>query len=826
MKGLILLLAKYILSKFCSLILILFIYSFLYLENNDLIAYMIIVENYISGIKVMQIDKNTLPLLVLRDIVVFPGTIAPIFVGRKKSIEALVSSKNYGDGNHILIVTQKRQEISDPGSNDIYYTGVLAKVIQTVKLPGDNAKILIEAINRVRIQTITEDDKLIASYDIIPDDEIRDLEKIAHNIELSIESFKIYAKHHRNVNIEVMSALSEQKNPSIITNILASHLNCDLHTKQRLLEETDIYKRAETICDLISQETTSIDAEQAVQERVKQQIERTQRDYYLNEKMKAIQQELGSNGGSDKSEFYELEEKLKKLKLSKDAKAKAESELKKLRMMNQMSAESSVIRNYLEVLLALPWGKKDNTNIEINKTQKILDRDHYGLEKVKDRIIEYLSVLKRSKKIKGPIICLIGAPGVGKTSLVKSIAEAVGRKYCKFSLGGVRDEAEIRGHRKTYLGSMPGKIISLIKKSNTDNPVMLLDEIDKMSSDYRGDPSSALLEVLDPEQNSQFSDHYLEVEYDLSDVMFIATSNSYDIPRPLLDRMEIINIAGYVEDEKLQIAKNHLLKKQLKMHNMKDGELEISDNILLEIIRYYTKEAGVRNLEREIGTLCRKVLTQILKDGKIKKIVITHNNLEEYLGVRKYKFGLAEKENQVGATTGLAYTQVGGDLLSLEAVALKGKGGIKATGKLGDIMKESAEAAYSCFLSKAKSLKVSETQYKGIDIHLHVPEGAIPKDGPSAGIAIYTTIASLMTNKPVDKTVAMTGEITLRGRVLPIGGLKEKLLAASRGGIKIVIIPEDNVKDLKDIPESIKKTLKIMPVSNVEQVLDIALCAK
>jgi ATP-dependent Lon protease len=558
-----------------------------------------------------------------------------------------------------------------------------------------------------------------------------------------------------------------------------------------------------------------------VQQRIKKQIEKTQRDFYLNEQMKAIQQEL--DGADGKSDFDDLARKIKRLNLSKETKEKAESELKKLKMMNQMSGEFSVVRNYLDTILSMPWGKIDQTKIDITKTEDILNRDHYGLEKVKERIVEYLSVLKRSKKIKGPILCLIGPPGVGKTSLVKSISEAMGRKYSKFALGGVRDEAEIRGHRKTYLGSMPGKIINLVKKAKVDNPVMLLDEIDKMGSDFRGDPASALLEVLDPEQNAHFVDHYLEVEYDLSNVVFIATANSYNLPRALLDRMEIINIAGYIEEEKLEIAKSHLISKQIKLHGMKPEELSFTDEAVMEIIRYYTKESGVRSLEREIGAVARKVLTKILKNKDLKHATIKPEDLEEYLGVKKYRFGLVEEKDQIGATTGLAYTEVGGDLLTIEAVSFPGKGGIKATGKLGDVMKESAEAAYSCFLSKATSLGLEEKQYKKVDIHLHVPEGATPKDGPSAGIAIYTTLVSLITKSPVQRTVAMTGEITLRGKVLPIGGLKEKLLAASRGGIKKVIIPEDNIKDLKDIPDNIKDKLEIIPVKTVEQVIDIAL---
>lgn len=772
----------------------------------------------------MITEKKTLPLLSLRDVIIFPGTIAPIFIGREMSLNSLLAAKKIEDGNHILLTTQRKQDVEEPKATDLYKVGVLAKIIQTVKLPNSNAKILVEAISRVRLSNITGDDMFIADYVIVPDSEVTDLEVLNDVTFGAVELFKEYARANKKINLEILNILSEQKNPSYITNIIASHLTSKLDVKQSLLEEVDVLKRAEMLTDIISKETAQVDTEHSVQQRVKKQIEKTQRDFYLNEQMKAIQQEL--EGGGDKSDFFDLEKKIKRLKLSKEAKEKAEAELKKLKMMNQMSAESSVVRNYLDTLLSMPWGKMDENKIDIKKTEDILNRDHYGLKKVKERIVEYLSVLKRSKKIKGPILCFIGPPGVGKTSLVKSIAEAMGRKYAKFALGGVRDEAEIRGHRKTYLGSMPGKIINLIKKSKSDNPVMLLDEIDKMSADFRGDPASALLEVLDPEQNSHFVDHYLEVEYDLSDIVFIATANSYDLPRALLDRMEIINIAGYIEEEKLEIAKNHLVKKQIKLHGMKPSELTITDETLMEMIRYYTKESGVRSLEREIGAIARKVLTKILKTKDLKHVTVNPEDLEEYLGVKKYRFGLVEEKDQIGATTGLAYTEVGGDLLTIEAVTFPGKGGIKATGKLGDVMKESAEAAYSCFLSRAKSLGLTEKQYKEMDIHLHVPEGATPKDGPSAGIAIYTTLVSLMTKNPVKRTVAMTGEITLRGKVLPIGGLKEKLLAASRGGIKTVIIPDDNVKDLKDIPQNIKDKLEIVPVKTVEQVLDIALISK
>lgn len=772
----------------------------------------------------MSTEKKTLPLLALRDVIIFPGTIAPIFIGREKSLNALLAAKKIEDGNHILLTTQKKQDIEDPGENDFFKVGVLAKIIQTVKLPNNNAKILIEAINRVKLSNITSDDMFIAEYTVIPDSEVTDLDALNDATSSAIEAFKDYARNNKKINLEILNIIAEQKNPSYITNIISSHLTSKLEIKQKLLEQVNAQKRAEMLIEIITAETAQIDTEQAIQQKVRKQIEKTQREFYLNEQLKAIQQEI--EGGSEKSDFFDLEKKIKRLKLSEEAREKAKSELKKLKMMNQMSAESSVIRNYLDTLLSMPWGKTTKLPVDIKKTESTLDRDHYGLKKVKERIVEYLSVLKRSRKMKGPILCFIGPPGVGKTSLVKSIAEAMERKYVKFALGGVRDEAEIRGHRKTYLGSMPGKIINSIKKAKVDNPVLLLDEIDKMSADFRGDPASALLEVLDPEQNSHFVDHYLEVEYDLSDVVFIATANSYDLPRALLDRMEIINIAGYIEEEKLQIAINHLIKKQLESHGIKASELFIPNETILELIRYYTKESGVRGLEREIGALARKALTRILKNNSIKSITINPDNLEEYLGVKKYRFGLAEQENQIGSTTSLAYSEVGGDLLSIEAVSFKGKGGIKSTGKLGEVMKESAEAAYSCFLANAQNLGLKEEDYKAIDIHLHVPEGATPKDGPSAGIAIYTTLVSLMTKTPVDKNIAMTGEITLRGRVLPIGGLKEKLLAASRGGIKKVLIPVDNIKDLKEIPENIKKKLEIIPVTNIQEVLKYSLVKK
>ncbi|MFV9856821.1 MAG: endopeptidase La, partial [Rickettsia aeschlimannii] len=712
-------------------------------------------------------NKRSLPLMALRDMVVFPGVIAPIFVGRQKSLQALSNTTISEEDNskYILVTLQKKFDQENPSTHELYNTAILAKIIQVVKLPNNTAKILIEAVARVKLSNIKGEEAFEANYEIIPDEEIFDVNNMRSLVDNAVQLFGKYAINDKKVNAEIIEtinkAISNNTNFINIINILASHLITSLEAKQHLLEETSPFKRITTVISTLTSNIVNSETEQALQQRVRKQIEKTQRDYYLHEQMKAIQKELDE----DKSELADIEKKIKSLKLSKEAKEKAEAELKKLRTMNQMSAESGVTRNYLETLLSMPWGKYDNSKIDINQAEKILNRDHFGLEKVKERIIEYLAVLQRSSKIRGPILCLIGPPGVGKTSLVKSIAEGMGRKYTKLALGGVRDEAEIRGHRKTYLGSMPGKILGQLKKVKTSNPVMLLDEIDKMSSDFRGDPASALLEVLDPEQNSHFVDHYLEVEYDLSNVIFIATANSYDVPRALSDRMEKIYISGYVEEAKLQIARNYLVPKQFKMHKIKKDEITISETAILDLIRYYTKESGVRALEREIGALTRKALKQILADKSVKHITIDSNNLEEFLGVKKYNFGLAEKEDQIGSTTGLAYTEVGGELLTIEALAFPGKGEIKTTGKLGDVMKESAMAAYSCFRSRATNLGLRYDNYKDFDIHIHVPAGAIPKDGPSAGCALFTTIVSLMTKIPVHRTVAMTGEITLRGNV-------------------------------------------------------------
>lgn len=769
-------------------------------------------------------DLQKLPLIALRDVILFPSMLAPIYVGREKSVNAINKAKE--ENTEILIVTQKNADDENPETKNLFKVGLKGSLSQIVKLPNNHLKILVDITHRVKFESITlnkEENFLESKYEILPDEPVENFDEISQKTAELVVEFSEYVKMNKKINPEVINSISEQKNPALIANIISSHITTNIDEKQKLLEQTNIDKRVDILINLIESEIASIHTEHSVQQRVKKQIEKTQKDYYLNEQMKAIQKELGDG---DTNEIAELEKKLKTLKLPKEAKEKAESELKKLKTINPAASEAGVIRNYLETLLGLPWGKYDKSNVSVTKAEKVLNRDHYSLEKVKDRVIEYLAVLQRSKKVKGPILCFVGPPGVGKTSLVKSIAEATGRKYSKFSLGGVRDEAEIRGHRRTYLGSMPGKIISAIKKSKSSNPVILLDEIDKVGADFRGDPTSALLEVLDPEQNSHFVDHYVEVEYDLSNVIFIATANTLDLPRPLLDRMEVIRIPGYIEDEKLHIAKDHLLPKLLKEHSMKPEEFEITEDAILDIIRYYTKESGVRNLERELSNLIRKSLRRILKDKATKSVKITPDKLEEFLGVRKYKFGIAEQNHQIGVTTGLAYTEIGGDLLSIESVLVPGKGEIKSTGKLGDVMKESTQAAYSYFRAIAGSLGINEDKLKKCDIHVHVPEGAIPKDGPSAGIAIFTTICSLISNIPVRNDIAMTGEITLTGKVLPIGGLREKLLAAARGGIKTVIIPEENAKDIKEIPDSIKSKLEIRPVKNAISVLDIALVSK
>ncbi len=774
----------------------------------------------------VSVAPPVLPLFPIRDTVLFPGIVVPLSIGRSESIKTLSMLGSNPEGQHALFTTQQNVNDEKPSITFLYKVGVIAKILQVVKVPNNNYKILIEVENKVKLSISYFQEILVAEYKLIPDDKIDNVEEIENRLAEAIAIYNKYIKLNKKVNPDLLVQVSAYANQSYIINALASHLLCKNAKKQSLLEISNVKKRVEHLCKIVAEEIAIIETEELINSEAQKQLEKTQRDYFLTEKMKVIKKVLGVD--DEKSDIAELQKKINTLKLSKEAKEKAESELKKLKLMNPMAAEAAVIRNYLDVLLGMPWGKddKDIVKIDMDKALAILERDHYGLEKIKEIISEYLAVLQRIKKSKGEILCFVGPPGVGKTSLVKSIAEAIGRKYTKFALGGIRDEAEIRGHRRTYIGAMPGKIISLIKKENTDNVVMLLDEIDKISRDSRGDPTSALLEALDPEQNQHFQDNFLEVEYDLSKVVFIATANTLNFSGPLRDRMEIIRIAGYVEGEKMQIAKHYLVPKQMKANGLKPKEFSIEDEAILELIRYYTQEAGVRSLERNIGTLCRKVLKKILSKTGIKSENIKKENIPQYLGVRKYKYGIVESYDQVGITTGLAYTEVGGDLLYIEAVMIPGKGKIKATGKLGEVMKESSQTAFSYFCSRTEKYNVKYERYNNYDIHLHVPEGGIPKDGPSAGIAIFTTIVSLMTGIPVKLSVAMTGEITLRGRILPIGGLKEKLLAAKRGGIKTVIIPEGNASDLAEIPNSIKDDLDIIPLSEADQVLDIALSSK
>ena len=766
-----------------------------------------------------QLSSPTYPVLPLRDIVVFPHMIVPLFVGREKSVLALEAVMK--DDKQILLASQKDPSEDEPTADGIFRVGVLANVLQLLKLPDGTVKVLVEGKARVAISDfLPNPDYFEATAETVAETE-NDPPAIVALARAVGEEFERYAKLNRNIPDEAVSAISEDMSPSKLADSVAGHLGAKLEEKQALLEQPDVGERLETIYGLMQGEMSVLKVEKKIKSRVKNQMERTQREYYLNEQMKAIQRELGGEGeGQD--DATEFEERIENTKFTKEARVQALAELKKLRSMSPMSAEATVVRNYLDWMLSIPWGKRSRIKKDLGQAQAVLDADHYGLEKVKERIVEFLAVQSRSSKLKGPILCLVGPPGVGKTSLGKSVARATGREFIRISLGGVRDEAEIRGHRRTYIGSMPGKIIQSMKKAKTTNPLVLLDELDKMGQDFRGDPASAMLEVLDPEQNATFMDHYLEVEYDLSNVMFITTANSYNMPRPLLDRMEIITISGYTEDEKAEIARQHLLAKQEKGHGLKKGEFELTDAGLRDIIRYYTREAGVRNLEREIAKLCRKAVTEIVK-GASQKVVVTPENLEEFLGVRRFKYGLAETEDQVGVVTGLAWTEVGGDLLSIEALKLPGKGRMKTTGKLGDVMKVSIDAASSYVRSKATDLGLKPPMFETIDIHVHVPEGATPKDGPSAGIAMVTSIVSVLTQIPVRRNVAMTGEVTLRGNVLPIGGLKEKLLAALRGGITTVLIPSDNVKDLRDIPDNVKNGLELIPVSNVMDVLKVAL---
>ncbi len=761
----------------------------------------------------------TYPVLPLRDIVVFPHMIVPLFVGREKSVRALEEVMQ--DDKQILLSSQTDPSVDDPDHDGIYEMGVLANVLQLLKLPDGTVKVLVEGRQRARIDAYIENESFFEARATLLEEDPGDPATIEALVRSVSTDFERYAKVKKNVPEEALASIAETREPAKLADLVSGHLGIEVMHKQELLETLSVTDRLEKVFGLMQGEMSVLKVEKKIKTRVKSQMERTQREYYLNEQMKAIQKELG-DGEEGQNEVAELEEKIAETKLSKEAREKAEAEVKKLKNMSPMSAEATVVRNYLDWMLSIPWGKKSRVKKNLDNAQKVLDDDHYGLEKVKERIVEYLAVQQRSAKLKGPIMCLVGPPGVGKTSLGKSVARATGREFIRISLGGVRDESEIRGHRRTYIGSMPGKIIQALKKAKTTNPLILLDEIDKMGQDFRGDPASAMLEVLDPEQNSTFIDHYLEVEYDLSNVMFLTTANSYNMPSPLLDRMEIIPLAGYTEQEKKEIAKQHLIAKQVKNHGLRKGEFAISDEALTEVIRTYTREAGVRNLEREIAKLARKSVTRIIRK-EVSEINIQPDDLEAYLGVKRFRYGLAEKEDQVGVVTGLAYTSVGGDLLSIEALKLPGKGRMKTTGKLGDVMKESIDAAASYVRSISPQIGVKPPKFESIDIHVHVPEGATPKDGPSAGLAMVTSIVSVLTGIPVRKDIAMTGEVTLRGNALAIGGLKEKLLAALRGGVTTVLIPEENEKDLSEIPDVVKDGLTIIPVGHVMDVLKHAL---
>ena len=763
--------------------------------------------------------ETSFPVLPLRDIVVFPHMIVPLFVGREKSVKALEEVMQ--DDKQILLSSQIDPAVDDPDADGIFRIGVLANVLQLLKLPDGTVKVLVEGRSRVKITEFVENDEFFEAYAKPLSEEMGDEAAIEALLRSVADEFERYAKVKKNVPEEALSQVAETREPAKLADLVSGHLGVEVDKKQALLETLSVAERLEAVYGLMQGELSVLQVEKKIKTRVKSQMERTQREYYLNEQMKAIQKELG-DGEEGANEIAELEEKIAETKLSKEAKEKVDGELKKLKSMSPMSAEATVVRNYLDWMLSIPWGTKSRVKKDLGRAQKVLDDDHYGLEKVKERIVEYLAVQQRSKKLKGPILCLVGPPGVGKTSLGKSVAKATGREFIRISLGGVRDESEIRGHRRTYIGSMPGKIVQALKKAKTTNPLILLDEIDKMGQDFRGDPASAMLEVLDPEQNSTFVDHYLEVEYDLSNVMFLTTANSYNMPGPLLDRMEIISLAGYTEDEKSEIAKQHLIAKQVKNHGLKESEFELSDEALQEMIRTYTREAGVRNLEREIAKLARKAVTKIVRKVE-EKVTVTRDNLEDFLGVKKFRYGLAEKEDQIGVVTGLAWTSVGGDLLQIEALRLPGKGRMKTTGKLGDVMKESIDAASSYVRSIAPSIGVKPPKFDAMDIHVHVPDGATPKDGPSAGLAMVTSIVSVLTQIPVRKDIAMTGEVSLRGNAMPIGGLKEKLLAALRGGIKTVLIPEENEKDLAEIPDNVKDGLTIIPVTHVSEVLKHAL---
>ena len=762
---------------------------------------------------------DVFPVLPLRDIVVFPHMIVPLFVGRDKSVRALEDVMR--EDKQILLVAQKNAAQDDPTTADIYAVGTVSTVLQLLKLPDGTVKVLVEGGRRARITGFTENEAFFQAYAEMIDDGAaagQEMEALARSV---VGQFEQYIKLNKKIPPEVLVSVNQIEDPAKLADTVASHLSLKIAEKQELLELGTTVERLERVYSYMEGEIGVLQVEKKIRNRVKRQMEKTQREYYLNEQLKAIQKELGE-GEDGKDEAAELEERIVKTRLSKEAREKAMAELKKLKTMSPMSAEATVVRNYLDWILSIPWKKRTKVKKDVVLAEKILNSEHYGLEKVKERIIEYLAVQTRTEKVKGPILCLVGPPGVGKTSLGKSIAQATGRNFVRISLGGVRDEAEVRGHRRTYIGSMPGKIIQGMKKAKSSNPLFLLDEIDKLGADWRGDPSSALLEVLDPEQNAAFNDHYLEVDYDLSDVMFVTTANSLRMPQPLLDRMELIRLSGYTEDEKVEIAKRHLFSKVMAAAGLKKGEWTVSDDAIRDLCRYYTREAGVRSLERELANLARKATTEIVSKGRA-RVAVTARNLEKFAGVRKFRFGEAELEDMVGGVTGLAWTEVGGELLTIEAVTMPGKGNFSITGKLGDVMQESVQAARSYVRSRSVSLGIKPTVFEKRDIHVHVPEGATPKDGPSAGIAMCTAIVSALTGIAVRREVAMTGEVTLRGRVLPIGGLKEKLLAALRGGLKTVLIPKENEKDLAEIPDNVKKGLEIVPVSTVDEVLQRAL---
>jgi ATP-dependent Lon protease len=759
------------------------------------------------------------PVLPLRDIVVFPHMIVPLFVGREKSVRALEDVM--ADDKQILLLTQRDAAQDDPEPKDLFDIGTVGTILQLLKLPDGTVKVLVEGAQRCRVADFSDNDDFFeASIEMLPDedDTDRELEALSRAV---VSQFEQYIKLNKKIPPEVLVSINQIEEPSKLADTVASHLSLKIVEKQELLEIRSVADRLERVYALMENEIGVLQVEKRIRTRVKRQMEKTQREYYLNEQMKAIQKELGE-GEEGRDDLAELEDSIKKAKMPKEAREKSMAELKKLKSMSPMSAEATVVRNYLDWMVSIPWSKKTKVKKDIKLAQEVLDRDHYGLDKVKDRILEYLAVQQRMDKVKGPILCLVGPPGVGKTSLGKSIAEATGRNFVRMSLGGVRDEAEVRGHRRTYIGSMPGKIIQGMKKAKSNNPLFLFDEIDKLGADWRGDPSSALLEVLDPEQNTSFADHYLEVDYDLSNVLFLCTANTLRMPQPLLDRMETIRIPGYTEDEKIEIAKKYLLTKQMEANGLKEGEFSMSDEALREIIRLYTREAGVRNLEREIANLCRKSVKEILIE-KLDKISITKRNLEKFAGIPRYRFGVAEEDDLIGVVTGLAWTEVGGELLSIESVVLPGKGKVTMTGKLGDVMRESIQAAEMFAKSRSHEFGIAPSLFQKRDIHVHVPEGATPKDGPSAGVAMITSIVSVLTQIPIRRDIAMTGEMTLRGRVLPIGGLKEKLLAALRGGLKTVLIPIDNEKDLRDIPDNVTSGLEIIPVRTVDEVLKHAL---